>query len=135
MGGWRVRCLGLLWGSRRREAAARAPRTQLCQPIGLNALLDEKSPHTRVVFCRKIARVCRNIYFVVFSRILQTVNSHTDTYISLMESPNEGSVAQLVVRQIPALKVVGSTPAWVTFFSLIFLKMVFRRLITYWQSQ
>ena len=52
-----------------------------------------------------------------------------------MESPNEGSVAQLVVRQIPALKVVGSTPAWVTFFSLIFLKMVFRRLITYWQSQ
>ena len=32
VGGWRVRCLGFLWGSRRREAAARAPRTQLCQP-------------------------------------------------------------------------------------------------------
>ena len=32
-----------------------------------------------------------------------------------MESPNEGSVAQLVVRQIPALKVVGSIPAWVIF--------------------
>ena len=26
-----------------------------------------------------------------------------------------GSVAQLVVRQIPALKVVGSIPAWVIF--------------------
>ena len=31
----------------------------------------------------------------------------------------KGSVAQLVVRQIPALKVVGSIPAWVkVFFSL-----------------
>ena len=41
---------------------------------------------------------------------------HTDTYISLMESPNEGSVAQLVVRQIPALKAGGSNPSWVTRF-------------------
>ena len=49
----------------------------------------------------------------MFSRIRTTVISHTDTYISLMESPNEGSVAQLVVRQIPALKVRGSIPLWV----------------------
>ena len=71
------------------------------------------------------------------SRILPTVIRHTDTYVfhSYGISEGKGSVAQLVVRQIPALKARGSSPLWVTLFSLIFLKMIFRRLITYWQSQ
>ena len=63
----------------------------------------------------------------LFSRILPTVIRHTDTYVfhSYGISEGKGSVAQLVVRQIPALKARGSSPLWVTLFSLIFLKIHF----------
>ena len=56
----------------------------------------------------------------ITSRIPQTVIRHTDTYVfhSYGISEGKGSVAQLVVRQIPALKVASSILAWATHFLL-----------------